>query len=131
MSGLAHGGGEGRGTHLRCRVVQRHKGLLDGASLREELLQFCLDASFVSMGLVQCPVDVCEICEAFDGLQVDGQSHRHLVERQITSATVGKNAMLQARLTPPLADRPAEALFSLSSVDDFCFHICRLMLGAI
>ena len=50
---------------------------------------------------------------------------------QITSATVGKSGMLQARLTPSLADRLAEALFSLSSVDDFCFHICRLMLEAI
>ena len=79
MSRLPQDGAEDRETDLRCRVMQRHKGLLDGASLREELLQFCLDASFVSMGLVQCPVDVCEICEAFDGLQVDGQSHRHLV----------------------------------------------------
>ena len=103
MSGLAHCGSEDGGTHLRCRVMQCHKGLLDGASLREELLQFCLDASFVSMGLVQCPIDVCEICEAFDGLQIDGQRHRHLVERHSTPATVGRSGMLQARSSPSLA----------------------------
>ena len=131
MNGLPYAGGEDRGTHLRCGVMQRHKGFLDGAPLREELLQFCLDASFVSMGLVQCPINVCEICEAFDGLQVNGQGHRHLVECHRTSAIVGKSGMLQARLTPWLADQSAEAVPCLSRFDSLCFHICSFMLDAV